>query len=107
VQPDVFAFRLTPSGRPPYPFRLADLLLAVEVESPSNPKYDYQTKRRLYLSNGVPEYWVVNTEARVVSRWHSLNDPGEVFSREIAWRPAGADAPLMIELPALFDDALG
>jgi hypothetical protein len=56
VQPDVFAVRLVDGGRPPYPYELRDLLLAIEVESPDNPAYDYQTKRRLYLSNGVPEF---------------------------------------------------
>src|SRR6185437_15407912 len=55
VQPDVFVFRLVDGERPPYPFELTDLLLAVEVVSPSNPQYDYQTKRELYLRNGLAE----------------------------------------------------
>lgn len=107
VQPDVFAVRLTPTGRPPYPYDLSDVLLAIEVASPSNPILDYQVKRALYLSNGVPEYWIVNAEARVVSRWRSLEDPGEEFSRAVAWTLPGMDTMLSIDLPALFEEALG
>ena len=64
-------------------------------------------KRELYLSHGVPEYWIANAEGRVVSRWRSLDDPGEVFTSRIEWRTAGTETPLVIDLPALFEDALG
>ena len=107
VQPDVFAVRLVDGKRPSYPYDLRDVLLAIEVQSPSNPLLDYQVKRELYLSHGVPEYWIANAEGRVVSRWRSLDDPGEVFSSRIEWRPAGTETPLVIDLPALFEDALG
>ena len=106
VQPDVFAVRLVDGSRPPYPYGLADLLLAIEVESPSNPLYDYHVKRALYLSNGVPEYWVVNTEARVVSRWRSGDERGDVLSRGIDWHAPGMATPLTMDLPDLFRDAL-
>ena len=49
VQPDVFVVRLVEGKRPTYPYELHDLLLAVEVVSPSNPILDYQVKRDLYL----------------------------------------------------------
>lgn len=107
VQPDVFAVRLTDGKRPSYPYDLRDVLLAIEVESPSNPFIDYQVKRELYLSRGVPEYWVANAHGRVVSCWRSLDDPGDVFSSRLEWQPAGIATPLVIDLPALFDDALG
>jgi len=107
VQPDVFAVRLTDGKRPQYPFDLSDLLLTIEVESPSSLKLDYQIKRSLYLRNGIAEYWVVNPIARIVSRWRNADEPGEVFSSRIAWHPAGMAAPLVIDLPALFDDAMG
>jgi Uma2 family endonuclease len=77
------------------------------VESPSNPQLDYQIKRKLYLSRGVPEYWIVNAAAQIVSRWRAVDDPGAVFDRRIEWHPAGMPAPLVIDLPSLFDDALG
>jgi Uma2 family endonuclease len=107
VQPDVFAVRLVAGRRPAYPYDLRDLLLAIEVESPSNPMLDYQVKRKLYLSHGVPEYWIANAEARIVSRWRGVDDPGEVFSTRIEWHPTGMAVPLVIDLPALFEEALG
>lgn len=93
--------------RPAYPYALSELLLAIEVESPGNPLYDYHTKRQLYLGNGVPEYWVVYADARIVSRWRHVDEPGEVFGEVIEWWPSGMAAPLRSDLPALFDEALG
>jgi Uma2 family endonuclease len=107
VQPDIFIVRVTGGKRPQYPFDLSDLLLAVEVESPSNPRYDYQTKRALYLGAGVPEYWVVSADARTISRWHRAGDPGEILSQHIAWHPAGMESALGIDLPSFFTEALG
>jgi Uma2 family endonuclease len=106
VQPDVFAVRLVDGRRPPYPYSLHDLVLAIEVQSPGNPLLDYQVKRQLYLSSGVPEYWVVNPEARNVSRWRGRDDPGEVLSARLEWMPSGMTTALAVDLPALFAEAL-
>jgi len=106
VQPDVFVVRLVDGGRARYPFEMSALLLAVEVPSPSDPAYDYHTKRELYLANGVPEYWVLNAEARNLSRWRGVADPGEVLSARVEWHPDGMAAPLVIDLPAFFDEAV-
>ena len=105
VQPDVFAVRLVDGGRPPYPYMLSDLLLVAEVPSPGNASYDYHIKRKLYLSSGVPEYWIVDAEARNLARWRGAADPGEVLSERVEWQPAGMPEPLVIELPGFFDDA--
>lgn len=106
VQPDVFVIRLTDGRRPTYPYDLRDLLLAVEVTSSGNPLYDYQTKRALYLEGGVPEYWIVNADARLISRWRALDDPGEEFSRAITWHPSAMPRPLEIDIQTMFADAL-
>jgi len=106
VQPDILVLGLTAGKRPPYPYRLRDLLLAVEVASPGNPLLDYQVKRDLYLREGVPEYWIVNVEARNVSRWRSRDDPGEVLSRTIEWCPNDTVAPFALDLPLFFESAM-
>ena len=107
VQPDVFVVRLTDGRYPPYPFELTDLLLAIEVSSPSNRQDDYQTKRDLYLRSGVPEYWILDAEARTAARWRTAADPGELLTERVEWQPVGVDHALVIDLPQVFNDALG
>jgi Uma2 family endonuclease len=43
--------------------------LIVEVVSYSSKRTDRLHKRRLYSEEGVPEYWIVDTEARHIERW--------------------------------------
>jgi len=105
VQPDVFVVRLTDGKRPAYPYAMSDLLLAIEVESPSNPTLDYQVKRPLYLKEGV-EYWIANPTARVVSRWKGVADAGEILSERIEWRLPGQPEALTIAIQELYDEAL-
>ena len=105
VQPDVFVTRLTEGKRPAYPYDLHDLLLAVEIASPSNPLLDYQIKRDLYLREGVAEYWIINPEARNVSRWRGRGDPGEILSETVDWRLVGASEPFVLELTEFFAEA--
>ena len=105
LQPDVFVVQLSDGKRPEYPYDLGDLLLAIEVESPSNPALDYQVKRPLYLRHGV-EYWIANRTARVVSRWKGIQDAGEVLSERIEWKVADKHEPLVIDIQQLFDEAL-
>jgi len=90
-----------------YPFDLTDLLLAIEVASPGNPRYDYQTKRVLYLTSGVPEYWIVSPDARTFVRWTRVEDPGEILNTRVAWQPSGMTNPFVMDLPDVFAEALG
>ncbi len=105
VQPDVFVIRKVDGKRPPYPYDLHDLLLAVEVVSPGNPLLDYQVKRDLYLREGVREYWVINPAARNVSRWRGQDDPGEVLSKTVTWQPDGMSTPFVVDLVGFFEAA--
>ena len=105
VQPDVFVVRVTDGRRPTYPYDLGDVLLAVEIASPHNPGLDYQVKRDLYLRSGVAEYWVMNVDARNVSRWPGHADPGDLLSERIEWHPAGMARPFVLELQEFFDSA--
>ena len=105
VQPDVFVVRRTDGKRPAYPYQLGDLLLAIEVASPGNPLLDYHVKRDLYLREGVGEYWIINPDARNVSRWSGRDEPGEVISLELRWKPDGMTTEFVLNLPKFFDEA--
>ena len=41
--------------------------LAIEVVSPDDPGRDYETKRREYAEAGIPEYWIVDPQKRVIT----------------------------------------
>lgn len=43
--------------------------LIVEILSPSNPRQDTELKLRLYEQVGVPEYWIVDGEAKRLFRY--------------------------------------
>jgi Uma2 family endonuclease len=106
VQPDVFVVRLTDGKRPAYPFDLADLLVAVEVVSPGHASYDFQTKRSLYLKGGVPEYWIVDPDARTIARWRPAHEVAELLTERLEWHPEGIATPFIVDLGEFFGDAL-
>jgi hypothetical protein len=35
----------------------------------------------------VPEYWIVDAQARTFVRWRGAADPGELLAERIEWRP--------------------
>lgn len=82
-------------------------MLAVEVLSPSTARTDRLRKRRLYQRQGLPEYWIVDVDARVVERWRGIHDVGTVLTDRLVWQPDSATPPLTIELDAFFDDVTG
>ena len=102
VQPDLFVLP-TLDGR--FVRRFTDvgrLVLAVEVISPSSARTDRNKKRMLYQSEGVPEYWIVDPEARFVERWRQGDEAPEVLAASIAWLPHDVAEPLEINLSELF-----
>lgn len=100
VQPDVFVVPLGEARTLDWA-AMKTILLAVEVLSPSSTHADRFTKRRLYQEVGVPDYWVVDADTRVVEMW-TPDTAFPAFEREnLIWRPGPAE-PLVISLPELF-----
>jgi Uma2 family endonuclease len=101
IQPDLFVFPAgagTPASWPD----VSALLLAVEVLSPSTARYDRQLKRRRYQRAGVPEYWIVDTDARLIERWRPEDARPEILGERIVWQPDAGSAGLEIDLKELF-----
>ena len=48
--------------------------LIVEILSPKNSKHDVETKFNLYQESGVKEYWIVQTEQRIVLVYSLKNE---------------------------------
>jgi Uma2 family endonuclease len=107
VQPDLFVVRQE-AGR-----RLRDWteagvpVLAIEFLSPSTAARDRGVKRRIYQRAGVAEYWVVDSDARLVERWRPLDVRPEVLHDRLVWAPAELAGPVALDLPALFTEAAG
>jgi Uma2 family endonuclease len=107
VEPDVFVVPLVGGKRPRAWEDVRALLLVVEVLSPSTARTDRLAKRRLYQQHGVPEYWIVDVDARVVERWRANEDVGTVLTDRLPWQPDPAMPPLTIELAEYFRDVTG
>jgi Uma2 family endonuclease len=102
VQPDVFVQGMV-QGRPSRAWNSgAPLLLVIEVLSPSTARSDRTTKRRRFQRAGIPEYWIVDLDARIVERWRPDDRRPEILAERLIWQPEGATAPLAIHLPSLF-----
>lgn len=106
LQPDLFVYR-TAAGTPLRDWSdIAELLVVVEVLSPSTARYDRQLKRRRYQRAGVPEYWIVDLDARVVERWRPPDARPDVVTDHLVWQPDG-EAALTIDLAAYFTSVCG
>jgi Uma2 family endonuclease len=103
VQPDVLVVLAKRESR----FTPARLYgppsLVVEVVSYSSKRTDRLQKRQLYQDEGVPQYWIVDVEARRVERWRPRDAEPEVLSLRLDWRPHPGSPALEIDLVQLFD----
>jgi len=105
VQPDLLVLRerATASMRLDSP---GCLVLVVEVLSPSTAARDRGLKRLLYQRTGVPEYWIVDLDARRIERWTPGASVAEIRHDVIEWRDPVSDAAVRIDLPRFFAEIL-
>jgi Uma2 family endonuclease len=87
VEPDILVH---PHAVKTYDSKGADVLLVVEVAETSL-SYDLKTKRPLYASHGVPEYWVVNA-ATLMTTVHRL-PAGDTYTDIVEVPPDGRLVP--------------
>jgi Uma2 family endonuclease len=102
VEPDLFVIPVR-DGRPAATYSdVGQLLLAVEVVSPGSARADRYLKRRLYQSEAVAEYWVIDAEHRFVERWRPGDEEPEVRTDALIWAPREGAEPLVIDLRRYF-----
>jgi Uma2 family endonuclease len=106
VQPDVFVVPLVDGKRPRRWSDVHTLVLAVEILSPSTARADRTVKRRLFQRVGVPEYWIVDLDARLVERWRPGDERPEILTTALVWQPDAMQPALTIDLPAFFSEVL-
>ena len=107
VEPDLFVVPLVEGQKPQSWEEVGQLLLVIEILSPSTARVDRTVKRRRYQREGVPEYWIIDGDARVIERWRPEDERPEIISEQLEWRPEPSIPSLVIDLPTLFAGALG
>ena len=100
VQPDLFVVPPIDGRRPTRWEECGVPILIVEVLSPATAQYDRITKRRRYQRSGVPVYWVVDLDARLVEVWTPGDEKPGIVDGRLTWHPAGAAEALTIDVSA-------
>lgn len=81
-------------------------LLAIEVLSPRTASRDRGIKRRLYQQAGVPEYWIVDLDARLVERWRPGDERPEILTDKLSWQVSESSPQFELDLSAFFGEVL-
>ena len=107
-QPDVYVVPMGEWRRLGDSHAIGRIALAIEVLSPSSSRHDRVRKRPKYQRH-VPEYWIVDLDARLVERWRPGDERPEILSSAIEWRASEESDALRLDLAAFFarvlDDA--
>jgi Uma2 family endonuclease len=106
VQPDLFVIPAVDGRLPGINDQITRLLLAVEVISSGSARFDRVAKRRAYQAAQVPEYWIVDPDARTIERWRPGDTRPEVIDDILHWQPDANHADLTLYVAALFAGAL-
>jgi Uma2 family endonuclease len=80
-EPDI-VLTSEPDGEGPVP--LASVAMIVEVAD-TTLEYDLGPKALLYAQNGVPEYWVVDVQGKIVVQHSESGDAGYKYIQKVAF----------------------
>ena len=101
VQPDIFVADRNEVRSLEWS-QVKTLLLAIEVLSPATARYDRYTKRRLYQEVGIPCYWIVDPDDKLVEVWSPESLFPAVERECVRWRPGGMNEDFVLDLEGLF-----
>ena len=107
MQPDLFVGAMVGEREPVEWADYGIPILVTEVLSPSTARFDRITKRRRYQRSGVPVYWVVDLDARLVEVWHPAESSPAIVDEALRWQPVQGIVPLEIDLAAYFRTVWG
>ncbi|GGM23511.1 MULTISPECIES: Uma2 family endonuclease [Micromonospora] len=84
--PDVLVTTATAAQRRPARYEPHEVVLAVEIVSPSTRSIDRVLKPTLYAQAGIPFYWRIETESgELVVHTHRLDPVAEVYAETGRW----------------------
>jgi Uma2 family endonuclease len=101
VQPDIFVAERSEVRSLEWS-QVQTLLLVVEVLSPTTARYDRFTKRRLYQEAGIPLYWIVDPDQKLVEVWTPEDQFPKVERESVKWKPEGVEEEFVLDLEELF-----
>lgn len=103
VQPDLFVEPPAARSADREWHDVKSLILAIEVLSPGTARADRYHKRRIYMTEDVDEYWIVDLDARVIERWQKGREGASVEGELLEWLPAsGGGATLALDVAQYF-----
>ena len=101
-EPDVLVVALP---EPPLDaLEIANPIIVVEVLSPSSARHDRITKRRFFLSHGVPTYWVIDGEAEAFEFWTPGDDRASLIDDCLVWQPVENVPAFELDVRRFFAD---
>ena len=101
VQPDVFVLPLDQARTMDWA-RMQNLLLVIEVLSPTTTRTDRFTKHRLYQEQRIEQYWIVDPDERLAEVWTPADRFPAIERARLSWKPAGAGTAFVLDLEDLF-----
>jgi Uma2 family endonuclease len=101
VQPDLFVIP-KPASMDVHWRDVSLPLLVVEVLSPGTAARDRGIKRQLYQRAGIPEYWIVDLDSRMVERWRPSDERPEIIQHRLSWNLPGSTVAVDIDLSEFF-----
>ncbi|MEU5948193.1 Uma2 family endonuclease [Micromonospora sp. NPDC047465] len=99
--PDVLVTTSAAARRQPSRYEPHEVVLAVEIVSPSTQSIDRVLKPALYAQAGIPYYWRIETEdGGLVVHTHKLDPVNEVYGETGRWTKfVDTSEPFPVNLP--------
>ena len=98
--PDVLVITAAAADRADRLYEPHELILAVEIVSPTSVGMDRITKPAIYAGAGIPFYWRIETAGEIVVHTYRLDATDEVYQPTGTFRDAvKLDEPWPIEIP--------
>lgn len=101
VEPDVFVAPFNEVRTLDWA-QVKNLLLVIEILSPSSRRADRFTKRVEYQRQNIPCYWIVDADEHQVEVWTPADTFPSLERERLVWDPAGAKHAFVLTLKELF-----
>jgi Uma2 family endonuclease len=106
-EPDLFVVPAVGGRLAPDDEEVVRPLLVCEVLSLGSLRHDRFTKRRAFQKNEVPDYWIVDGDAKAFEIWRPADERPKVVDDHLTWAPAGALDVFALDIVAFFAAVAG